>query len=417
MATDTNPQKIHPVKSAELNSENTELFNRVNELLTRGVEKIYPDKKSLEDLLLSGKKIKLYCGFDPTAKSLHIGNAIQINKLAQFQALGHEVIFLVGDFTGMIGDPTDKSSTRKKLTRKDVLENSKQYKEQASIFLNFNGDNPAKVMHNSEWSDKVSFKDLIEITSNFTVQQMIQRDMFQERMKQEKPIHLHEFLYPVAQAYDSVAMDVDLELGGNDQMFNMMCGRDLMKAMKDKEKFVLTTKLLEDPSGAKMGKSEGNVISLDETPEDIYGKVMSWPDVVIGVAFEICTNVPMSEIEEIKKQLESDSVNPRDLKMKLAFEMTKLYTDEDKANQAQDKFVSVIQKKEAPEDIPELDLVNKNIVDALVESKLVSSKSDARRAIEQNGVKINSEVVKDFEINLKSGDVVQKGKRFFVKVK
>ncbi len=398
MATDTNPQKI-------------------NELLTRGVEKIYPDKKSLEDVLLSGKKIKLYCGFDPTAKSLHIGNAIQINKLAQFQKLGHEVIFLVGDFTGMIGDPTDKSSTRKKLTREDVLENSKQYKEQASIFLNFDGDNPAKVMHNSEWSDKVSFKDLIEITSNFTVQQMIQRDMFQERIKQEKPIHLHEFLYPVAQAYDSVAMDVDLELGGNDQMFNMMCGRDLMRSMKDKEKFVLTTKLLEDPSGAKMGKSVGNVIWLDDAPENIYGQVMAWPDGVISVAFEICTNIPVEEIEEIKKQLESDSVNPRDLKMKLAFEMTKLYTDEDKANQAQDKFVSVIQNKEAPEDIPELDLAGKTIVDALVESKLVNTKSDARRAIEQNGVKINSEVIKEFDVNVSSGDVVQKGKRFFVKVK
>jgi tyrosyl-tRNA synthetase len=398
MATDTNPQKI-------------------NQLLTRGVEKVYPDKKSLEDVLLSGKKIRLYCGFDPTAKSLHIGNAIQINKLAQFQKLGHEVIFLVGDFTGMIGDPTDKSSTRKKLTREDVLENSKQYKEQASIFLNFDGDNPALIKHNSEWSDKVSFKDLIEITSNFTVQQMIQRDMFQERMKQEKPIHLHEFLYPVAQAYDSVAMDVDLELGGNDQMFNMMCGRDLMKVMKDKEKFVLTTKLLEDPSGAKMGKSEGNVISLDETPEDIYGKVMSWPDGVISVAFEICTNIPIIEIEEIKKQLESDSVNPRDLKMKLAFEMTKLYTDEEKANQAQDKFVSVIQNKEAPEDIQEFDLANKSIIDALVESKLVTSKSDARRAVEQNGVKINEQVVKDFDAILNSGDIVQKGKRFFVKVK
>jgi len=216
----------------------------IDEILTRGVEKIYPSKEELKKSLMSGKKIRLYCGYDPTAKSLHIGNAISINKLGQFQKLGHEVIFLIGDFTGMIGDPTDKSATRNKLTREDTLRNSENYKKQASGYLKFDGENPAIVRYNSEWSDKLTFKDLIGLSSNFTVQQMLERDMFEKRIKEEKPVYLHEFLYPLAQGYDSVAMDVDLEIGGNDQMFNMLAGRDLMKAIKGKEKFVLTMKIL-----------------------------------------------------------------------------------------------------------------------------------------------------------------------------
>jgi len=390
---------------------------KINEVLTRGVEKIYPDKKSLEKVLLSGKKIRLYCGFDPTEESLHIGNAIQINKLAQFQELGQEVIFLIGDFTGMIGDPTDKTSARKRLTREQVLKNSKNYKKQASKFLKFSGKNPAKILSNSQWNDKISFKDLIEITSNFTVQQMIQRDMFQERMKQEKPVYLHEFLYPVAQAYDSVAMNVDLEIGGSDQMFNMLCGRDLMMAMKQKEKFVLTNKLLEDTTGTKMGKSLGNVIWLNDSADEIYGKVMSWTDNMIILGFELCTQIAMQKIQEFKKQLKSDTFNPRDLKMKLAFEMVKLYTDQKQAQKAQEKFISVIQKKETPENILEFNLAGKNILEVLVLSKLVSTKSNARRAIEQNGVKINNKIINNFNIKLNSGDVVQKGKRFFIKIK
>jgi len=265
---------------------------QIDEILTRGVENIYPSKEELKKVLMSGKKIKLYCGYDPTAKSLHIGNAISMNKLGQFQKLGHEVIFLIGDFTGMIGDPTDKSAARKKLTREEALENSKNYQKQASGYLKFDGENPVKVLRNSEWSDKLSFKDLIEVSSNFTAQQMFQRDMFQERIKNEKPIYLHEFLYPLAQAYDSVVLDVDLEVGGNDQMFNMMCGRDLMKAVKNKEKFVLTMKLLADESGKKMGKTEGNVVNLDETPENMFGQVMAWSDGLIAPGFELCTNIP-----------------------------------------------------------------------------------------------------------------------------
>ncbi|MFA6171405.1 MAG: tyrosine--tRNA ligase [Patescibacteria group bacterium] len=393
---------------------------KIREVLSRGVEKIYPSYEALEKVLMSGQRIRLYCGFDPSAEALHIGNAIQLNKLRQFQELGHEVIFLIGDFTGMIGDPTDKTATRKKLTREEVRANAKNYKKQAGAYLNFKGENPAQVMYNSKWSDKVTFKDLIEITSNFTVQQMIQRDMFQERMKDEKPIHFHEFLYPVAQGYDSVAMDVDLEIGGNDQMFNMMCGRDLMRAMRNKEKYVLTTKLLADPNGAKMGKTEGNAVFMNETPENVYGQVMSWPDGIIDQAFELATMVPAEEVKKIQEDLKNPNTNPRDLKMKLAFEITKIIHNQAKAKKAQKHFIKTVQHKEIPDEVRELSMSSgtRNIVDLLVSANLVASKGEARRLIEQGGIKINGEAVKDANMNIetKEGMIIQRGKRQFVKI-
>jgi len=231
----------------------------------------------------------------------------------------------------MIGDPTDKSAVRPKLTKKEIEENAKYYQKQASIFLDFDGENPAEIRYNSEWNDKLTFRDLIELSSNSTVQQMIQRDMFQKRIKSDKPIHLHEFLYPLAQAYDSVAMDVDLEIGGNDQMFNMMRGRDLQKIINDKEKFVLTMKLLADDDGKKMGKSEGNAIFLDEKAENIYGIVMSLTDGFIANTFELMTDKPTEEIEEIRIQMKEGTINPRDLKMQLAFELVKIIYDKQEA--------------------------------------------------------------------------------------
>lgn len=394
--------------------------NKINEVLSRGVENIYPNRETLEKALLSGKKLKLYCGFDPSAPALHIGNAIQLNKMRQFQELGHEVIFLVGDFTGMIGDPTDKAAARKKLSRKEVLSNAKNYKKQASAYLKFSGSNSAKVMYNSKWSDKISFKDLIELASNFTVQQMIQRDMFQKRLEEGKPIHLHEFLYPLAQGYDSVAMDVDLEIGGNDQTFNMLAGRDLMKALKNKEKFVLTTKLLADAEGKKMGKSEGNVVFLDESSENVYGKVMSWPDGVIVPGFELCTAISAEELDKIKNELAQPDINPRDYKMKLAFEMTKIVHGEAKAKKAQENFVKTVQKKEVPEEIKEYSIgSNEKIIQVLVNCGLATSGSEARRLIQQNAIKINGQIVNDINFVVKpkpEGDILQKG-RYFVKIK
>jgi len=394
---------------------------KIAELLDRGVEKIYPTRKMLEDKLMKGERIRLYCGFDPSAASLHIGNAILINKLAQFQKMGHEVIFLIGDFTGMIGDPTDKAATRKKLTREEVLQNCQSYQKQASAFLDFEGENAAQVKYNSEWMDKLTFRDLIEVSSHFTVQQMIQRDMFQKRLEDEKPIHLHEFLYPLAQGYDSVAMDVDLEIGGNDQMFNMMAGRDLMKSMGKKEKCVITLKLLADDKGKKMGKSEGNAVFLDTDANNVYGIIMSWPDGIVPVAFELCTNIDIKEVDKIANEMKDAEVNPRDYKMKLAHELTRIIHGSEAADQAQEHFIRTVQKKEIPTEITnyELRITNWKLVDLLFEVKLVSTKSDGRRMIEQGAVKVDGEVVKeiDKEIVISSeGILLQKGKRGFVKV-
>jgi len=394
---------------------------KIQEVLNRGVETIYPDRETLEKLLLSGKRIRLYGGFDPSASSMHIGNAILINKLSQFQDLGHEVIFLIGDFTGMIGDPTDKAATRKKLTREEVLSNAINFKKQASVFLKFDGENPALIKYNSEWSDKLTFKDLIELTSNFTVQQMLQRDMFQQRLKNEKPIHLHEFLYPLAQGYDSVAMDVDLEIGGNDQMFNMMAGRHLMSSLGMRDKSVLTLKLLADDKGKKMGKSEGNAVFLDLEAKDVYGRVMTWNDDVIPTAFELCTKISMEEVKEIQKQLKEDKINPRDLKMKLSFELVKIIHGDESAKEAENYFISTFQKKEVPDEVEslKLEIKNINIIDLLLEVGFVSSKGEARRLITQNGIKIDGVVVNKAETMVELGEkeiLLQKGKRFFVKV-
>jgi len=396
----------------------------IKELLTRGVEKIYPTAAELEKKLLSGEKIRLYCGYDPSAPALHIGNAITLNKMSQFQALGHEVIFLVGDFTCMIGDPTDKKAARKKMTREEVLRNARDYQHQASAYLKFDGDNPAKMLYNSAWNDKLDFKELIELSSYFTVQQMIQRDMFQERLKEEKPIYLNEFLYPLTQAYDSVMMDVDLEIGGNDQMFNMMCGRGLMKTLKNKEKFVLTLKLLADETGKKMGKSEGNVVFLNETPNNMYGQIMSWPDNILYSAFELCTNIPTAELEKISQQLKEGKVNPRDLKMKLALEITRINHGEQAAQEAQDNFIRTIQKKEAPTEMMEwrAEREKYSLVDLLVAVNLAESKTEARRLIEQGAIKINldgqwklAQDVKE-QITIKSDLALQRGKLRFIKV-
>ncbi len=383
--------------------------NRIDEILEKGVERIYPSREALEKVLKSGKRIRLYCGYDPTAPSLHIGHAITLRKLAQFQKLGHEVIMLIGDFTAMIGDPTDKMAVRKKMTRKEVLANAKNYKKQASAILKFSGRNKAEMKYNSQWNDKLNFTGLIELASNFTVQQMMAREMFQERFKKDKPVYLHEFLYPLAQAYDSVAMDVDLEVGGNDQTFNMLCGRDLMKAEKNKEKFVLTTKLLTDPTGKKMGKTEGNMINLDDKPSDMYGKIMSWPDSLIIPGFELCTDLLIDKIK-----------NPRDAKAKLAREIAMIYHGETAALNAEKEFNRVFKEKGQPTEIPQIKITSKNlpVLELLVKTKLAPSKSEAKRLIEQGAVKIRGQIVSDWrkEIEVEKDMILQAGKRKFIKL-
>jgi len=395
--------------------------DKIREALERGVENIYPNRQALEKKLKSGQKIRLYCGYDPTAPTLHIGHAITIRKLAQFQALGHEVIFLLGDFTGMIGDPTDKTATRKRMSRRELIKNSKNYKKQAARILKFSGKNPAKILYNSQWNDKLSFADLIDLAANFTVQQMIVREMFQKRMAKKKPIYLHEFLYPLSQAYDSVAMDVDLEVGGNDQTFNMLCGRDLIKAVRNKEKFVLSTKLLADPTGQKMGKTVGKMIGLDTPAGEMFGQIMSWSDEIIGSGLELCTDVSMPEISQIKGQIKQGQLNPRDAKARLAREIVAAHHGQKAASEAEKEFNRIFKKKEKPSQMPTVKLVagNYSILDLLVQTKLTHSKSEAKRLILQGGVKIDSQVIRDWQkrIVIKNGLIIQVGKRKFIQIK
>ena len=389
---------------------------KINEFLIRGVENIFPNKSFLEKELKSGKQLKLYLGIDPTGPTLHLGHAISLMKLRQFQELGHKIIMLVGSFTAMIGDPTDKLATRKPLTREQVLKNCENYKKQASVLIKFDGENPAEMKFNGDWLDKLTFKEVIGIAGNLTVQQMLGRDMFEQRIKEGKAIGLHEFLYPLMQGYDSVAMDVDGEIGGNDQTFNMLVGRDLMKTMKRKEKFVITNKLLTDTSGKKMGKSEGNMITLDDSVDEKFGKIMAWADDMIVNGFELCTLESMSIAGQAVKRLK-EGANPRDLKLELAEAIVKIYHGEKSAKSARENFVSIFSKKQTPDKISEFKLSGKTIVEALVASKLVSSNSEARRNIEQGGVKINGQVEKNVIAVVRVGDVIQKGKRFFIKIK
>ncbi len=383
-------------------------MDKIDEVLTRGVAQVLPDKKGLADLMAK-RKIKLYQGFDPSAPSLHLGNFVGLMKLRQFQKLGHEVIFLVGDFTGMIGDPTDKLETRKQLTREQVLENAKAWKKQISMLLDLEGSNPAKIVFNSQWSDKISFKDLIEITSNFTVQQMIERDMFQERLKKNEPIFLHEFLYPVAQANDSIAMDVDLEIGGNDQLFNMMAGRTLMKAVKNKEKYVLTTKLLVDKEGKKVGKTTGNALFLDSTPENFYAGIMSFPDETIFLSFELLTELPLEGIEsKIKK-------DPMGEKKHLAFEIVKMLWGVTSAQKAQDVFEQTFQERKPTFDIKVK--AGETVVATITPFTTKGSVSEAKRLIKQNAVEVNGKKVGENSLIVKSGDEIKVGTRIFLKAK
>jgi tyrosyl-tRNA synthetase len=392
-------------------------MDAITELLTRGVERIYPSREALEEILRSGKKLRLYQGFDPSMPSLHLGNYVGLLKLRQLQRLGHEVIFLVGDFTGMIGDPTDKSATRRMLTREETLKNAESWKKQAERVLDFTGENPVKIMFNSAWNDKISFKDLIELTSKFTVQQMIERDMFQKRLQEGKPIHLHEFLYPVAQAIDSVEMDVDMEIGGNDQTFNMLMGRHLMQALKGKEKFVLTTKLLVDAQGQKVGKTTGNALFLDSTPEQFYGGILSFPDEVIALGFELLT-----EVDFIPEILETEiTKDPLGTKKILAFEVVKILWGEQAAQKSQEEFERVFQKREMPQQVPEIIVSSQPsaISELLVKNNLVPSMAEAKRLIKNGAVDIEARTITDpkEEILLKGGEIIKIGKNRFVKVK
>jgi tyrosyl-tRNA synthetase len=388
---------------------------KLQTLLERGVENIFPNREFLEEKLKLGKPLTIYCGYDPTGPTLHIGHAITLMKLRDFQDLGHKVIMLIGDFTALIGDPTDKGAARVLQTREQVLENCKLYQQQASAILKFDGENPAELRFNNDWLGKLSFAEVIDLASHFTVQQMLERDMFQKRMQEEKPIYMHEFFYPLMQGYDSVAMDVDGEVGGNDQTFNMLAGRHLMKDLTGKEKFVLAGKLLTDSVGKKMGKTEGNMIAMSDSPEDMFGKVMRWTDDMIVRGFEICTRVPMHEVRDMEEAMKNGA-NPRDFKLNLAYHVTQMFLGDEAARIGREHFATVIQKSEKPLEIAELKPSAYDIITVLVEAGFCESRGVARRQVEGGGVKMNDEKVESIETQTKAGDIIQKGKRFFVKI-
>ncbi|OHA17970.1 MAG: tyrosine--tRNA ligase [Candidatus Taylorbacteria bacterium RIFCSPHIGHO2_01_FULL_46_22b] len=390
---------------------------KVRELLERGVSSVYPSKELLEQRLQSGERLTVYLGIDPTGSTLHLGHAITLRKLSQFQALGHEVILLIGDFTATIGDPTDKTAARVSLSTKEVIQNARLYKQQAAHLLDFHGANKAVLKYNSKWLAKMSMSDLSKLFSMITYAQTIKRDMFQKRIADDKDLFLHEFMYPVLQGYDSVAMDVDGEVGGNDQVFNMLVGRDLMKKIKNKEKFVLATKLLTDSSGKKMGKTEGNMVALNEDADQMLGKIMSWDDALIILGFELCTGVALGEIADLKRKLEQ-GMNPRDAKLRLAKEIVALYHGASVANTAEENFEKTFRKGEMPIDAPRASVAKDSLlVDALLTAGLVPSKSEFKRLVASGALSlVGGEAITDERFVIQHSINVRVGKHRFIAI-
>ncbi len=388
---------------------------KIEELLTRGVDKIYPTKEALEEILYSGKKLKLYQGFDPTGDRLHIGHMVGLRKHRQWQDLGHEVIFLIGDGTGTAGDPTGKKKTREKFfTKEELRANAKDYISQASKIVRFDGPNPVKILYNGDWLDKLTKVEILNIAEHFSLQQLIERDMFQERLKNKETINMREFLYPLLQAYDSVAMGVDLELGGSDQTFNMLAGRVLMKSMKGKEKFVMTTPLLSDSAGVKIGKSEGNVIGLTDEPNDLFGKIMSLGDDAIIPMFTLLTDVPTEEIERFN--LKKDAMG---LKKRVAGLIVAQLYDDKGAQGAIGAFEDTFQKKEIPEEMEEVKAkIGEFLSEVLVKNKILASKGEWRRLVEGNGVHNleKNNTIEDQNIKIAENLTLKIGKKRFVKI-
>ena len=388
------------------------------EQIKRGAEEILVEAE-LKTKLERGKRLRIKAGFDPTAPDLHLGHTVLINKLRQFQDLGHEVLFLIGDFTGMIGDPTGKNATRPPLTRDDVIENARTYEQQIFKILD-----PEKtlVMFNSSWMNEMSTAELIQLASKHTVARMLERDDFSKRYKGGQPIAIHEFLYPLIQGYDSVAMKADVELGGTDQKFNLLVGRELQKSFGQEQQVVLTMPLLEGLDGVqKMSKSLNNYIGIDEPAEEMFGKLMSISDELMWRYFELLSFRPMSEIAGFKQQVE-EGINPRDIKFLLCEEIITRFHDQAAADKAKEAFIARFQKGAMPDEMPEIELqANEGqlaIGNLLKEADLVKSTSDAMRMIKQGAVRIDGERVEDSKLTIAAGTqhVFQVGKRRFARV-
>lgn len=389
------------------------------ELIERGVVEILPREellKKLEKSLRDGKPLRIKLGLDPTAPDIHLGHTVVLNKLRQFQDLGHEVHLIIGDFTARIGDPSGKSETRKQLSEEEIMENARTYQEQIYKVL----DKDKTIMHfNSEWLMPLTMIDVLNLAGKYTVARMMERDDFEKRYKEGLPIGVHEFMYPLMQGYDSVALQADVELGGTDQKFNLLVGRHLLKEYGFEPQVVLMMPILEGTDGVqKMSKSLGNYIGVNDEPYEMFGKTMSINDALICRYFELLTRVPIAEIEAMKSQMTTGELNPRDAKMKLALEIISTFHSLEEAGQAMERFKLVYSQRDIPDDIPELRVSETEVwlPKFLSENKIVDSTNEGRRMIKQGAIKVNGDKYEQEDIRLEADMVIQVGKRKFVKI-
>ena len=391
------------------------------DILTSNIEEVLPEDKFLDKLNKSHKNnipLNIKLGCDPSRPDLHIGHSVVLNKLKQFQDLGHNIILVIGDFTAMIGDPTGRNKTRPQIDIKETKNNSKTYINQVSKILDIS---KTKIVYNSKWLNDINLSKLISLSSKFTLAQFLERDDFSKRYKNGLPISLHEFMYPLAQAYDSVYLRSDIEIGGTDQKFNLLLARDLQKEFNMEPQIALTMPLIEGTDGVeKMSKSYDNYIAFNDSPNDMYGKVLSIPDNLIFKYFKYVSNLSLKEINDYDLSLKSDKINHRDLKRKLAREIVSIYYDDIAASQAEENFDIVIVNKGIPKDVKEVTIENNiKLIDFLFNNNLVASKGEAKRLIKQSAVKVNDDVVSDIHLNLEISKTytIKVGKRRFIKIK
>jgi len=382
-------------------------MDKVGELLNRGVANIIPNKNGLKELLDSGKKLNVYLGIDPTATKIHLGNAVPLRKIQGFAELGHNVTFLIGDFTSLIGDTSDKNTERPILSSTEIEENFRTYKKQAEKIIDFS---KVTIRKNSEWLSKLSFKDIVSLMQKFSLNDFISRELIKKRLGDGKRVRLDETAYPLMQGYDSYFMNTDLQIGGTDQTFNMQAGRTLQKLLRNKETFVLTNVFLEGTDGRKMSKSWGNAIWLDDLPNNMYAKAMAINDDLIINYFILATNIPLETIEAIKKNVKED---PMKVKKKLAFTIVEELHSKQDAEGAAEYFRKTVQEKELPKEIENLK-VKGNIADAL--TKLGLSKSESKRLIEQNGITLDNEKPASIDTPVKDGQILRIGKKKIVRI-
>lgn len=399
-------------------------INEQLKIIKKGAAEIISEEdivKKLEKSAKENKPLTIKLGLDPSAPDIHLGHTVVLRKMKAFQDLGHQVVIIIGDATGMIGDPTGKSAVRKQLSHDQVLENARTYQEQIFKILD---REKTIVKFNSEWLQTMNFMDVANLASKYTVARMLERDDFKKRFASNQSISIHEFFYPLMQGYDSVAIKADIEMGGTDQKFNILMGRTLQKEYDQEPQIALLMPIIEGTDGVKkMSKSLGNYIGISEAPNDMYGKTMSIPDELIIRYFELVTDEHPDSIEAMKSDIEQDKVNPRDLKMKLAKEVVKLYHGEEEALEAEQYFKSVFQKKNIPDDIAEMEVSMEESEEGLffipkivTGLKLSPSTSEARRLLKQGGIKLNGEKVENDKIALQTGDIIQVGKRKFAKI-